>query len=68
MAKTGRYAISVKDVATGQDVIFTVVDWDDEDKCVAVAQILRLIGAPGDCGFLHEVAPAPKPGKNQRRQ
>jgi len=34
----------------------------------AVAQILRLIGAPGDCGFLDEVAPAPKRGKSQGRQ
>jgi len=52
--------ITVKDVATGQQVLFTAVDWDDDDKRAALAQIMRLFGASDVCGFLGEVAPRPK--------
>jgi hypothetical protein len=60
MEKTRRYSITVRDVATGQDVLFTAVDWDDDNKRVALGQIMRLIGAPEVCGFLDEVASKPK--------
>ena len=32
MEKTRRYSITVRDVAAGQDVLFTAVDWGEEDK------------------------------------
>lgn len=37
----------------------TGLDWDDHDKRIALAQIMRLAGVPGAAGdcFLDEVAP-----------
>jgi hypothetical protein len=65
MDKTRRYSIEVKDTETGAPVMFTSVDWDDEDKRVALAQIMRLTGAPLDCEFLDMVAPEPKQGERE---
>ena len=62
MDKTRRYLIEIKDAATGSPVMFTSVDWDDEEKRVAFAQIMRLTDAPLDCEFLDMVAPEPKQG------
>jgi hypothetical protein len=57
--KTRRYTIEVKDVDTDWTVLLTAVDWDDADKRVALAQIVRLAGVPGGDGdrFLDQVAP-----------
>ena len=43
---TRRYSIQIVDIAAGQDVLFTVVDWTDEEKRAAVAQVVRLVGVP----------------------
>jgi hypothetical protein len=57
-SKTRRYSIDIKD-PDNNSVLFTAVDWTDEERLVAVAQILRLAGLPED-GF---AAPAAKPNK-----
>jgi len=60
--KPHKYAIKVTDMVGRKDLIFTVVDWTDDEKRVAVAQILRLAGLPEEVGrdFVEEVKP-PKP-------
>jgi hypothetical protein len=58
--KTRKYAIKVTGMGSRKDVIFTVVDWTDEEKRVAVVQIARLPGMPGEVGrdFVDEIEPA----------
>lgn len=47
---TRRYSIQIKDAATGDEVLFTAADWTDEERGVAIAQIMRLAGLPEtDC-------------------
>ena len=60
--KPRKYAIKVTDMVSRKDLIFTVVDWTDDEKRVAVAQILRMAGLPEEVGrdFVEEVEP-PKP-------
>jgi hypothetical protein len=41
--RTRRYSIEIKD-AECRSVLFTVADWDEDDRRAAVAQILRLDG------------------------
>ena len=41
--RTYRYSIEIKD-AEGLSVLFTVADWDEADRRIAVSQILRLDG------------------------
>ena len=54
MRKTRRYWIEIKD-ARGSIVLSTAVDWDGDERRVAVAKILRLDGvldptsAPTEC-------------------
>jgi hypothetical protein len=45
--KTRRYSIEIKD-ADNKPVLFTAVDWTDEERLIAVAQIMRLAGLPDD--------------------
>ena len=45
-------------------MLFTVVDWNEQAKRVALAQIMRWAGAPDDSHFLDMVAPEPKRGKD----
>ena len=47
MPKTRRYSIEIKD-PDNKPVLFTAVDWTDEERLIAVAQILRLAGLPDD--------------------
>ena len=54
----------VKDVETRKAVLFTVVNWNEQAKRVALAQIMRWAGAPDDSHFLDMVAPEPKRGKD----
>ena len=64
MADTRSYTIEITDVKTGQTVMLMAADWDDHDKRVAVAQLMRLAGAPdGNC-LLDEVAPKQEPRKS----
>ena len=63
MAKTRRSSIEIKDVATKQAVMFTVVDWD-KDLRAAVAQTMRLAGVPDDNFLIDEIAPEPARGKD----
>ena len=58
-SKTRRYSIDIKD-PDNNSVLFTAVDWTDEERLVAVAKILRLAGLPEDNGF---AAPAAQPKK-----
>ena len=45
-SKTRRYSIEIKD-PDNNSVLFTAVEWTDEERFIAVAQILRLAGLPG---------------------
>jgi hypothetical protein len=45
--KTRRYSIEIKD-PDNKPVLFTAVDWTDEERLTAVAQIMRLAGLPDD--------------------
>ena len=62
-AATHPYRIEVTDLDTKQQVLLTVVDWDDRDKHIAIAQIMRWVGIPEDNCFLDEIAPDPEPRK-----
>jgi len=67
MAKeTRRYGIWIVDIEADRDVVSTVVDWTEEEKRMAVAQIVRWTGVPEDAGqdFVDMIAP-PKPRKPQ---
>ena len=44
--KTRRYSIEIKD-PDNKPVLFTAVDWTDEERLIAVAQIMRLACLPG---------------------
>jgi hypothetical protein len=47
--RTRRYSIEIKD-DQGKTVIFTAADWTDDERRIAVAQVLRLAGLPDtDC-------------------
>ena len=39
-------------------MLFTAVDWTDEERLIAVAQILRLVGLPAD-----KWSPGNEPGR-----
>jgi hypothetical protein len=43
MPKTRRYSIEIKD-PDNKPVLFTAVDWTEEERLIAVAQIMRLAG------------------------
>jgi len=43
--KTRRYSIEIKD-PDNKPVLFTAVDWTDEERLIAVSQIMRLAGLP----------------------
>jgi hypothetical protein len=49
--KTRHYSIKIKD-PDNKPVLFTAVDWTDEERLIAVTQIMRLAGhdqwSPGD--------------------
>jgi hypothetical protein len=45
--KTRRYSIEIKD-PDNKPVLFTAVDWTDEERLIAVTQIMRLVGLPDD--------------------
>jgi hypothetical protein len=47
MPKTRRYSIEIKD-PDNNPVLFAAVDWTDEERLIAVPQILRLAGLPDD--------------------
>ena len=44
--KTRRYSIEIK-CPDNKPVLFTAVDWTDEERLIAVTQIMRLAGLPG---------------------
>ena len=53
--KTRRYSIEIKD-PDNKPVLFTAVDWTDEERLIAVTQIMRLAGLP-------DWSPGDKPGR-----
>ena len=55
--KTRRYSIEIKD-PDNKPVLFTAVDWTDEERLIAVTQIMRLAGLPDD-----NWSPGDKPGR-----
>jgi hypothetical protein len=59
--KTRRYSIEIKD-PDNKPVLFTAVDWTDEERLIAVAQIMRLADPPADICF---TAPAESPKKGR---
>jgi hypothetical protein len=60
MEKTRRYLIEVKDIETGAPVLATAAAWDDQDKRVALLQIMRLAGAPLDWEVVEVEVTAPE--------
>ena len=52
-----RYVIEIKD-PDNKPVLFTAVDWTDEERLIAVTQIMRLAGLPDD-----NWSPGDKPGR-----
>jgi hypothetical protein len=64
--QTRRYSIWILDIEADRDVIFTVVDWIDEEKRAAVEQVLRWTGATEGAGqdFVDMIAPS-QPRKPQ---
>ena len=59
--KTRRYSIEIKD-PDNKPVLFTTVDWTDEERLIAVIQIMRLAGLPDD-----NRSPGDKPGRRGAR-
>jgi len=57
MPKTRRYSIEIKD-PDNKPVLFTAVDWTDEERLITVAQIMRLMGLPDE-----KWSPADEPGR-----
>jgi|HubBroStandDraft_4_1064222.scaffolds.fasta_scaffold152640_1 hypothetical protein len=57
--KTRRYSIEIKD-PDNKPVLFTAVDWTDEERRTAVAQILKLAGLPDDNCFTAPAAETKK--------
>ncbi len=55
--KTRRYSIEIKD-PDNKPVLFTAVDWTEEERLIAVAQIMRLAGLPDD-----KWSPGDEPGR-----
>jgi hypothetical protein len=60
MSNVRRYAIEVSDVETDQIVFLTAADWTEEQKRVALAQIMRLPGLPDEDCLIKPAAPRPK--------
>jgi hypothetical protein len=58
--QTRRYGIWIVDIEADRDVVSTVVDWTDEEKRMAVAQIVRWTGVPEDASqdFVDMITPA----------
>jgi hypothetical protein len=48
MAKSRLYSIEIKDARTEQVVVFAAADWTEEQKRVALAQIMRLADLTDD--------------------
>jgi hypothetical protein len=46
-ARRRRYAIEIKD-PDNKTVIFAAAEWTDDERRIAVGQILRLAGLPSD--------------------
>jgi hypothetical protein len=59
-SKTRRYSIEIKD-PDNNSVLFTAVEWTDEERFIAVAQILRLASLPDDNRFTAPAAQKKKP-------
>ena len=55
--KTRRYSIEIKD-PDNKPVLFTAVDWTEEERLIAVAQIMRLAGLPAE-----KWSPGDEPGR-----
>jgi hypothetical protein len=62
MSKTRRYLIEITDVASKKLLVFTGADWTDDERLIAVAQIMRLAGLPDDNCF---TAPAAEPKRGR---
>jgi len=61
MPKTRRYSIEIKD-PDNKSVLFTAVDWTEDQRLTAVARILRVARLPGDAPFK---TPAESPDKGR---
>ena len=58
---TRRYSIEIRDLKADKTVLLTAVDWEEEDRRVALAQVMRLAGLPGANSFTKPTEPAPEP-------
>src|SRR5215831_14310612 len=66
--QTRRYSIRLTDLESHTDVVFTVVDWTDEEKRAAVAQVVRMAGVPEGAGqdFDDMIAPHSRASRNDQ--
>ncbi|MGH6950778.1 MAG: hypothetical protein ACREUF_10145, partial [Solimonas sp.] len=65
VGRVRRYLIEIKNASTGDIVLFTTVDWTDDEKRHAVGKVVRLAGLPDD-GSPFE-SPADPPGGRGRK-
>ena len=58
--ETRRYGIWIVDIEADRDVVSTVVDWTDDEKRMAIAQVMRWTGVSEDAGqdFVDMITPA----------
>jgi hypothetical protein len=54
-----RYSIEIKD-PDNKSVLFTAIDWTDEERLIAGAQIARLNGLPDDNCFTAAATTRPR--------
>jgi hypothetical protein len=57
---TRRYSIEIRDLKADKTVLLTAVDWEEEDRRVALAQVMRLAGLPGANSLTKPTEPVPK--------
>jgi len=59
------YTIEVTDIESGQSLL-VAASWDEDDRRIALAQIMRLAGLPAGAGtdFLEEIPPVDPAKKN----
>jgi len=56
MAKTRRYSIEVTDAKSRTVLVSAAVEWTNDERQIAVAQIFRLAGLADDGGLTHRLS------------
>lgn len=61
--RVNRYLIEIRNASTGDIVLFTTVNWNEDEKRRAVGKVVRLAGLPDD-GNPFESQPDPPAGRD----